>query len=238
MKIIESIKTHPRYTGIISGAIVGGSTVVAAGVASPTLLGGAVALTGFTTFWGFVFGDAFGAGMDMDKAIAEARRRANGEAPEIAREVAKVEIAASLPNELKAQVQRLKKIGKLHAGIDSPMLEHVNSILADSQELFKRIMAKQDSQAHRLAAVNYTDTLSKLNRALDDDYYLDIKKNPRLWSNPAERLEAVEKAVKATEKQLLLNIQQVNASQDIDYEVSLESLTNSMDSISATDLSK
>jgi hypothetical protein len=243
MKIIDRIKANPAITGLTSGIVTGVGVVTTTAFVAPTAIITSTVIGGITIVGSTVMGIM----VDKDRKLKPAEEAAvEKPKPEVEAkpakpakpEVAEVQVSAELPDVLKVQVQRLRKIAKLHANINSPMLEHVNGILLDSQELFNRILAKQDSQAHRLAAVNYTDTLSKLNRALDSDYYLDIKKNPRLWSNPEQRIEAVERAVMATQKQLVHNIQQVNASQDIEYEISLESLTNSMNSVSATDLSK
>lgn len=213
MKITDLVKSPQLYVGLSTGAAAAVGISVIPGVLP--ILAGAAAIVGFA---GGLIGSSF-------------ERKPKDEV-----EIVEVDILATLPDDLKGQVLRLKKIARLHAQAETPVFELINSILLNSQELFQRITSKMDSQAHRLAAVNYTDTLSKLNRALDTDYYLDIKKNPRLWDSPENRLSAVEKAVEATEKQLVRNIRQVNASQDIDYEVSLESLTSSMDSVSASDL--
>jgi hypothetical protein len=217
MKLPAIIHSIPLYTGLATGS----AAAIAVGFI-PGVLPVAAGAAGVLAFAGGLIGTSF-----------ERKEKNEDEL-----EVAPVEVSPSLPDELKAQVLRLRKIVLLHASVDSPVFTEINSILALSQELFNRIMAKQESQAHRLAAVNYTDTLKKLNRALDSDYYLDIKKNPRLWSAPEQRIQAVEKAVEATEHQLVRNIQQVNASQDIEYEISLESLTNSMDSADVSGLTQ
>lgn len=153
----------------------------------------------------------------------------NAEAKPVEIEVTEVEKSPSLTDELREQLIRLKQTAKLHVQAESPLVETINQILADTQELFNRIQAKQESQAHRMAAVNYTHTLKKLNRALSKEYYIDILKNPRLWESPEERKDAVQKATEATARQLLRNIKQVNSSQDIDFEMDLEVLSNEME---------
>lgn len=143
--------------------------------------------------------------------------------------VPEVETAPSLTDELKAQLVLLRKNAQKHTAADTPLTQTINQILSDTQEFFRRVYSKQNSQSHRLAAVNYTDTLTKLNKALSAEYYLDIRKNPRLWTSAEKRLAAVEKATNAVEKQLLRNIQQANASQDIDYEIILDDLSEDVD---------
>jgi len=158
----------------------------------------------------------------LNKEGADEAKPAESEVPD-------VEKSPSLTDELREQLVKLKQTAKLHVQYESPLVETINQILADTQELFNRIQAKQESQAHRLAAVNYTHTLRKLNRALSKGYYIDILKNPRLWESPEERKDAVRKATEATARQLLRNIKQVNSSQDIDFEADLEVLSNEME---------
>ncbi len=210
MRISELIKTPQLYVGMGSGA----AAAAAVALLIPGVLPIAAGAAGVIGFAAGLMGSSF-----------ERKEKDDGV------EVAELDNTTTLPDELKSQMQRLRQIARLHAKSDSPLFELINGILENSQELFRRINSKLESQAHRMAAVNYTDTLTKLNKALDTDYYLDIKKNPRLWDNTQARLEAVERAVRATDLQLIRNIQQVNASQDIEYEISLDSLTNSMDGI-------
>ena len=87
-----------------------------------------------------------------------------------------------------------------------------------------------------MAAVNYSDTLLKLNKALGVDYYLDIQANPHLWSQPEERLEAVERALKATGLQLIRNIKQINSSQDLEYKISIDLLLKAAEDGNAAEL--
>ena len=215
MKTVELIKSSPLYVGLASGLVlITGSSLLIPGVLPIAV--GMLGLGGFTL--GLL-------GASFEK-----------KAKEIEIEWPEPRFFNNLSDNLKEQVVRLESIAKLHAKADTGLYPMIKDILVNSLELFQRINSKLDSQAHRLAAVNYTDMLKKLNRALDADYYLDIITNPNLWDNSAERLAAVDKAVEATEQQLLRNIRQVNASQDIDYAIALESLANSMEVISASEM--
>lgn len=217
MKIKELITSPQLYVGLSTGAVAATAVSFIPGI-FPIVAG----VAGVIGFGAGLVGSSF-------------ERKPHDSSEADAYDVAQIPVSSNyLPENLRAQVLHLKKLLVLHTRLKTPMVTPMTDVLRDSQELFARIDNKLDSQAHRLAAVNYTDTLTKLNKALDEDYYLDIKKNPRLWSDPDERCAAVETAVYATANQLLRNIQQVNASQDIDYEVSLESLTNSMTSLEAT----
>ena len=123
-------------------------------------------------------------------------------------------------------VKQLHSIATIYEKRQSPLLPTIGGVLTNIQELFNRIDRRESTQASRLAAVEYADVLTKLNRALGEDYYLDIEAHPELWSNPDERMEAVEKALNATGEQLIKNIRQLNSSKDLVYQVSIDALIN------------
>lgn len=224
MKTTELVKTSPLYFGLGTGLLfITGASLLIPGVLPIAV--GALGIGGFAT------------GMLGSVFIKEPKR--SEQPKELEASIAEFVVpkaVASLSDGLKNQIIRLQSILKLHSKAGTELTPVIANILRNSHQLFERILSKQDVQSYRLAAVNYTDTLTKLNRALDKDYYLDILKNPNLWNNPAERLAAVDKAVTATGNQLVSNIRQVNASQDIDYAISLESLTSSMDLDSAASM--
>lgn len=123
-------------------------------------------------------------------------------------------------------VKQLHSIAEIYEKRQSPLLPTIGGVLTNIQELFNRIDRRESTQASRLAAVEYADVLEKLNRALGKDYYLDIESHPELWSNPDERMEAVERALNATGEQLVKNIRQLNSSKDLVYQVSIDALIN------------
>lgn len=135
-----------------------------------------------------------------------------------------VAVASKLPSDLRTEFEKLDKLYLTYKQVENPLTQEMESIITNAQTLFERVNLKLDSQAGRLAAVNYTDTLRKLNKALGPEYYLDIIKNPNLWDRSEQRISAVENAVMATNAQLIKQIRQVNASQDIEYELSIDSL--------------
>ncbi|MFT4263318.1 MAG: hypothetical protein QM572_08055 [Nocardioides sp.] len=135
-----------------------------------------------------------------------------------------------LPEDLRGQIEVLDRIQRRHqvAG-PGAMPAELAQILGNSRELFERIRRRGSAQQARIAEVEYTDTLGKLNRALGEDYFLDILAHPQLWDEAEKRLDSVRQAVAATQGQLLRNIRQVNASQDLEFQVALESLLGTMD---------
>lgn len=113
-----------------------------------------------------------------------------------------------------------------------------DKILNYLDELFERIDKKAGSQARTLAIVEYKDKLQKLNKAMGDGYFLDIVEHPDLWDNPEERAGKAVKAVTATSQQIIDNIRQVNASQDLEFGVALEALIGAMDAPTVEDAYK
>lgn len=135
-----------------------------------------------------------------------------------------------VPDELRSVLVRLEALQRHHGTQLSPAVSaRLQSILANVGQLFHRIRRTGTEQQVRIASIEYVDVLTKLERALGEDYYLDILRNPRLWENADARKQEVEEAVRATDDQLVANIRQVNASQDLEFKVALESLVGSMD---------
>jgi hypothetical protein len=137
--------------------------------------------------------------------------------------------ARDVPEELRHVLARLDSLQTLHGSeFDPAAAQRLSSIRANVRELFRRIRRTGTEQQVRIASIEYIDVLTKLERALGPDYYLDLIRSPRLWENPEARRTEVEEAVAATDDQLVANIRQVNASQDLEFKVALESLVGSM----------
>jgi hypothetical protein len=137
--------------------------------------------------------------------------------------------ARDVPEELRHVLARLDSLQTMHGSeFDPAAAQRLTSIRANVRELFRRIRRTGTEQQVRIASIEYIDVLTKLERALGPDYYLDLIRSPRLWENAAARRTEVEEAVAATDDQLVTNIRQVNASQDLEFKVALESLVGSM----------
>jgi len=132
--------------------------------------------------------------------------------------------AEQLPKDLEKEFNQLQRVGILHKNRETTLVQTINDVLGNVHELFIRVSKKANDQSAQLAALNYTDILKKLNKALGEDYYLDIVDNMKFWDDPLGRMETVKKALDATDKQLLANIRQVNASRDIEFDSALDSL--------------
>lgn len=138
------------------------------------------------------------------------------------------DVFENLPNQLssslKEKLKELEHLERIYSKVNPDLANRINDVCTNGQEMFARVKSKLDNNTGRIAAVNYLDIFSKLNKALGEKYYLDISKNPQFWNNPQERLSAVRAALDATAKQLIENIKQINASQDIEYSVAIEAL--------------
>lgn len=131
---------------------------------------------------------------------------------------------------LKKQMEKLANISVLLTKADaSEMATTSQTIIRRLNELFTRIARRGGGSQLKLAQVEYTSQLSKLNDALGVDYFLDIISKPQLWDNPEVRKDEVRKAANAIDDQILENIKQVNSFKDLDFRVALESIISSAD---------
>jgi len=141
--------------------------------------------------------------------------------------VSALAMGSHISEELREKIAELHGLAQTYEERNSPLFPAVNGVLANVQELFERMGTHTDEQSARIAGVRYTDTLTKLNRALGRNYYLDIEAHSELWSDPDGRMEAVETAVNATGEQILRNIRELNGSRDLIYQLSLDALERS-----------
>ena len=197
------------------------------GLAAGTTLG-AVTLGGWGWLLGFgvsvvASGAVFVGGFTNDVRIVLKEKK------KILKAVTPLDKNLELTSELESELNKLHEIAQIHIARKNQISETVNLILRDTQELFLRINERMDAQASRLAAINYTDILRKINKALGESYYLDIQQNPRWWDNPQWRLEQVERAMLAIENHITQNVQQVNASQDMDFTIAVDSLLSAVE---------
>lgn len=152
------------------------------------------------------------------------------------KKTAKVDMKV-IPNELRKKIEELSSLSKAHmrAG-NTEVVTNLNHILANLQELFKRIEKKGTQSQANLAAITYEDNVTKLTQALGSEYYLDIAESPNLWDNPQTRMREVEEALVAVDSELVNNIRQINASRDLEFQVALEVLTQSVERVSPKDM--
>jgi len=112
----------------------------------------------------------------------------------------------------------------------------IGALAQHVSELFVRVRKRGTDQQIRLLQSQYRDTLAKLHKALDGDYYGDILANPQYWSSPEARLAEVRRAIEAVDVQAVENIKQVNESRDLDFKVALDSLTRTVAAAKLSDV--
>lgn len=103
------------------------------------------------------------------------------------------------------------------------------SVIAMTQELFTKLKNRGDEHQINMAAVAYGHVLTKLNKALSDDYFYDMLANPDKWTRVEERTTMVRGAVKAVNSELLDAIRDFNSYADVHYDVDMESILRKND---------
>lgn len=104
------------------------------------------------------------------------------------------------------------------------LVRQIDTLSADTGELFGRLAAKADKEQRARAEFEYEEKLGKLVGALDRGYLLDVIANPRLWDDPDQRIRNVQAALNAVDAQLVDNVRQVNAHRGIVFTVAIDGL--------------
>ena len=142
--------------------------------------------------------------------------------------VVESQLAAALPGEggefMQQELAQLHERAQAYPDISDRLLQLAEHL----SELFSRTRKRGTDQQLRLLQSQYQDIFAKLFKALADDYYGDILRNPQYWSNAEDRLAEVREAVEAVDLESLENIRQVNESRDLEFEVALDSLTRTV----------
>ena len=189
----------------------GGGIAVIAGVV--ILLAAAATVTAVLISRSRKGSRALGSSRALEKQLASALHGEDGEF--IRRAIDELQDRAKSDPELGGRIQ--------------PLIGHLS-------ELFARVRRRGTEQQLRLLTVQYKDTLTKLTKAVADDYYGDISRNPQFWSDPEARLHEVRLAVESVDRQAVENIRQVNESRDLEFKVALDSLIKNVDEAKLSDV--
>lgn len=157
--------------------------------------------------------------------LVRARRRSRGVAGSRRMER---ELRAALLGENGEQVRESIDALRERAAVDPALGPRIVALADHVAELMVRARRRGSEQQTRLLQAQYKDTLAKLLKALGDDYYGDILRNPRFWNDADRRLEEVREAVRSVDVQAVENIRQVNESRDIEFQVALDALTRTV----------
>lgn len=133
---------------------------------------------------------------------------------------------------IRESIERLHERAQAYPDIGSA----IEQLARHVSELFIRVRKRGADQQARLLQSQYRDTLAKLLKALDDDYYGDILRNPQYWSSTEQRLAEVRGAVAAVDQEAVENIRQVNESRDLEFKVALDSLSKTVTEAKLSDV--
>ncbi|MBX3067863.1 MAG: NINE protein [Cryobacterium sp.] len=100
----------------------------------------------------------------------------------------------------------------------------IDSISSNTTELFSRLSAPSLKKERTGAEFEYEDKLAKLSKALSKGYLLDILDSPKYWDHADQRIADVQLAARSIDKQLLENIQQINSSSGLVFQLALDNL--------------
>ena len=131
--------------------------------------------------------------------------------------------------EVKKLFDSLRKNYELLRERNDPIADSIKNLLLHSNQLFQRLNKKGTAEQVQMAEIEYVNKFGKLLKYTGEDYYLDIKDNPGLWSESEKKLKAITSAIVATDKQLISNIQQVNDSQKLEFTSDLASLSREIE---------
>lgn len=134
-------------------------------------------------------------------------------------------LTENMPDEMQLSVKNLDKVRLQHIAINSTeTAASVALIMKNTAELVRRAQKSGSLSQQSLIEVKYSDIFDKLSKLLGEEYYLDVYKNPNMWSRPESRMSEVLSKLSSVNEQVLSNIRQLNDSQDLDFKVALESL--------------
>lgn len=170
--------------------------------------------------------------------IALLRRRSRNRADRVGRSDRRLEkdLADALDGEDgEFVISAIEQLGERAASYPD-IGEALAALQGHVSELFVRVRKRGADQQVRLLQSRYKDTLSKLLKALDGDYYGDIIANPHYWSKPGDRVAEVQRAVASVDQQAVENIKQVNESRDLEFQVALDSLIKTVDEAKLSDV--
>lgn len=159
----------------------------------------------------------------------------------------------STPNDIASKLTDLSLAGRVHEQMSTPprsgdgiityragdirlsrslsLAPFIKDLVNHTNSLFERLEKKGSQSQKNMATVEYRDKLSKILKAVGNDYYLDIALNPKLWNDAENRLNEVKSALVALDEQVITNIRQVNENQDIEFQVALESLIRDTENV-------
>lgn len=136
----------------------------------------------------------------------------------------------NISQKLGQEVSRLRELIAKHEKAELPLssqrLVAVDKRLGD---LFTRLAQKGTQEQTSIAAVKYQNLLKKIIYIMDEGHYMDLAKNPELWNHAERRKQDSLNCVEAVDEQILDNIRQLNDSQDLEFNITMQALLSDSD---------
>lgn len=107
---------------------------------------------------------------------------------------------------------------------DHNIYGYINSLLLQLQELESKLLNNEVDQQARLTYAKYEPMVRKIVDLTSPKYYGDFVRNPEHWNDPKRMRLQVELSVLAVAKEAAEDIRRINSSQELDFQVSVESL--------------
>ena len=136
--------------------------------------------------------------------------------------------ASDAGRRLAANLSRLAQWIPVYAGyaiVGEPVSGRLERIVADMQDLLRRMHARGSAHQLAVAQAHYAHLLDKLVLVVAPAYLKDVMDNPHLWDDVEQRVTRVGAALSALDSEILTNIRRVNTSADLDLQVALATIT-------------
>ena len=148
----------------------------------------------------------------------------------LVKEIKSEEYFNNISQKLGSEVVRLRDLISLHEKND---LKHSADALRNVDRrlgaLFSRLSRKGTTDQVNMAAIKYQDLLKKIIYIMDEDHYMDVSLHPELWNNAEVRKQNSLDCVSAVDGQILDNIRQLNDSQDLEFNITMQALLSNSD---------
>lgn len=135
-------------------------------------------------------------------------------------------VSEKLGKEVSAMRELIEKHQEKGLTMSAEKLVSLDKRLGD---LFTRLEKKGTNEQVSMAAVKYQDLLKKVIYIMDEGHYIDVALNPELWNKPELRKQNSLDCVDAVDKQILENIKQLNDSQDLEFNITMQALLSNSD---------
>lgn len=156
-----------------------------------------------------------------------------GDNDELSSNLTSIEYYTSLSADFAEQVAALRSLVKRHQ--DKGLYDGAGSLAKLDKRLsdfFERLKVKGTDDQRQTAAIKYADLLKKVIYIMDEHHYMDVVLHPELWNNADVRKQNSLAAVNAVDEQVLDNIRQLNDSQNLDFNVTMQALLTNSDDLS------